>query len=190
MGYALDMLRLKRARLLLVGGVEELCIQTFLGFYKLGYLVTGHNGSLSAYAPLTGERRGALLGEGAAFVVMEPLELARRRGARIYAEVLGYGSQFHPSSMYRYDPAANGAVGAIRQALAEASCTPEDIDYISACANATKAGDVMELTAIKETLLAKVEEIKRSSEELERQKKRIAELEDMVGMLRELKGKK
>ncbi len=79
--YGLDMLQLGRARILVIGGVEELCIQTFLGFYKLGFLATAQNGTLPLYAPFDFQRKGALLGEGAAFIVMESLEISKNSGA-------------------------------------------------------------------------------------------------------------
>ena len=147
-GYAIDMLRLGRVKTLLVGGVEELCLETFLGFYKLGFLATSQNGYPPAYEPFGRNRCGALLGEGAVFVVLELLEDAMTRGASVCAELLGYGTQFHSASLYRYDPQAQGPIAAVRQALEDAGLSPEDIDYISACANSTKAGDAMELTAI------------------------------------------
>ncbi len=147
-GYAIDMLTLSRVRTLLVGGVEELCLETFLGFYKLGFLATSQNGQPPPYAPFSPQRCGALLGEGSVFVVLELLENATTRGARISAELLGYGTQFHPASLYRYDPHAQGGIAAVRQALEDAGLTPEDIDTISASANSTKVGDAMELSAM------------------------------------------
>jgi len=151
-GYAIDMLRLGRAKVLLVGGVEELCIQTFLGFYKVGLLATARNGTPPVYAPFDLSHQGSLLGEGAAFFALELFGEAQRRGARRYVEPTGYGTQFHPASMHRYDPEATGVTGAIEEALAEARVAPEQIDYISGCANATKACDAMEITALKRTL--------------------------------------
>ena len=147
-GYAIDMLRLGRANTLLVGGVEELCIQTFLGFYKLGFLATTQNGHPPLFEPFHERRCGALLGEGAAFFVLEPLEHAQKRGASLSAECLGYGTQFHPASMHRYDPNAQGPINVMRQALDEAGVTPQEVTDISACANSTKSGDAMEQRAI------------------------------------------
>lgn len=148
-GYALQLLQLGRVNAVVVGGVEELCAQTFLGFYRLGLLATADAGSAPRYAPLHARRSGTLLGEGAAVFVLEPLEEARRRNAPIYAELLGYGTAFHPDSMYRCDPSATAAVTALRDALNEADIHPEEVDYVSACANATRAADAMEMTAIK-----------------------------------------
>ncbi len=147
-GYALDMLQLERADALLVGGVEELCIQTFLGFYKLGFLATSQNGTAPFYGPFDARHCGAFLGEGAAFFLLEPLERARARQATIYAEFLGYSSQFHPACLYRYDPEAQGPIAVVRRVLEEAGLVPDQVDSISASANSTKAGDAMEQTTI------------------------------------------
>ncbi len=164
-GYAIDMLRLDRAKALLVGGVEELCIQTFLGFYKIGLLATSQNGAPPFYyAPFDPRRRGTLLGEGAIFFVLESLEHAMLRGATVYTELLGYGSCFEPDSMYRYDPKAKGPVSAIKQALADAGIESKDIQHISVCANATKAWDAMELTALRTVFGTRLEAISITAE--------------------------
>ena len=148
-GYAMDMLRLGRVQALLVGGVEELCFQTFLGFYKLGLLATSQDGTLPPFRPFDDRHCGTLLGEGAAFFILESSESAVQRGATIYAELSGYASQFHPDSMYRYDPKAEGLIAVIREALRETGLNPLEIDRVSACANSSKAADLMELTAIR-----------------------------------------
>ncbi len=147
-GYALDMLRLGRAQALLVGGVEELCLQTFLGFSKLGFLARSTNGSPPPLRPFHPERSGSLLGEGAAVLVLEPMQAARQRGATLHAEIAGYASQFHPDAMYRYDPDATGAIWVMRSALDEAEVPPEGVGFVSVGANATRACDAMELTAL------------------------------------------
>lgn len=148
-GYAMDMLRLGRVKTLLVGGVEELCIQTFLGFYKLGLLSTSLNGAPPIFSPFSERSRGTLLGEGAAFFVLEPFEQVLTRRGDLHGELLGYESQFHPASMHRYDPEAAGPIAVMRRALTVAEIGFEDVDHISACANSIKAGDAMEQTAIK-----------------------------------------
>jgi len=147
-GYAMDMLRLERAKMFLVGGVEELCIQTFLGFYKLGFLATAQNGLPPLFCPFHEQRCGALLGEGAAFFILESLEHAQARGAMVYTELPSFATQFHPASLYRYDPEAVGPIRVIRETIEEAGLHPDDVDSISACANSTRAGDAMELKAL------------------------------------------
>jgi len=151
-GYALDMLQLGRARTLLVGGVEELCIQTFLGFYKLGFLATAQNGTSPLFAPFDGRSRGALLGEGAAFFILESLEDALTRGATPLAELFAYATRFSPASTYRYDPEAEGLKQVLRQVLDESGVEAGDIDYVSASANSTKVGDAAEASAFRQAL--------------------------------------
>ena len=143
MGYALDMLKLGRASALLVGGVEELCLQTFLGFYKLGLLMTSVNGSAAPFG-----QEGTLLGEGAAFFLVETREAALARGATIYGSVLGYASEFHPDSMFRYDAEAKSATVALMQAFESAGIAPQAIAHICSSANGTKICDRMEHAAI------------------------------------------
>ncbi len=148
MGYALDMLKLGRASSLLVGGVEELCLQTFLGFYKLGMLMTSVNGSMPHLGPYRSEEAGTLLGEGAAFFLVETREAAQARGATIYGQALDYASEFHPDSMFRYDAEAKSAVSVLTQVFASAGVRPQQIDHICASANGTKVCDAMEQTAV------------------------------------------
>ena len=77
----------------------------------------------------------------------------------MYAELLGYDTAFDADSMYRYNPEATGAISAIRQAFEEAQISPEDVDYISACANSTKGCDAMENTAINAVFGARAQSI-------------------------------
>ena len=158
-GYAMDMLRLGRAKILLVGGVEELCIQTFLGFYKLGFLATSQNGTPPPYEPFGENPKGALLGEGAAFLVMETFGQAIARGATIGAELRSYASLFHPDCLYRYDLDAKGPITVLQEALAEAELSPDEVDVIFCSANSTKTGDVMERRALERIFGERLREI-------------------------------
>ncbi len=147
--YAADFIKLNRADVVLAGGVEELCEETFLGFHTLGCL-SGMNGSDPVSCPFDAKRNGVILSEGAAILVLESEEHARARGAEILAEVLGYGNAFDPLSDSSFDRAGQGLKNAIHLALQDASLQPEDIDYISACSNSTKGLDRMETRVIKE----------------------------------------
>ena len=143
-GYAMDMLRLGRAETLLVGGVEELCIQTFLGFYKLGLLATSTNGAEPPFSPFSDGASGTLLGEGAAFFVLEGAEHVKRRQATILAQLEGYGTAFTPDTVYRYDPEGRGLRTAIAGALEDAGLTQEHVRSVSVSANAVHACDMSE----------------------------------------------
>ena len=99
--------------------------------------------------PFDRTRDGFVLGEGAGILILEDLERAKRRGAKIYAEVLGFGSSFDAYSIIKPDPDGRGAARAIRNALEEARVDPSEIGYINAHGTSTKLNDSMETVAIK-----------------------------------------
>jgi len=103
-----------------------------------------------ASRPFDIKRDGLVIGEGAAAFVLEPREQAERRGARIWAEVLGYGSASDATHIVR--PDAGGQVRAIAAALRWAGLAPEAVDYVSAHGTATELADVVEATALGEAL--------------------------------------
>jgi 3-oxoacyl-[acyl-carrier-protein] synthase II len=97
--------------------------------------------------PFSKNRTGLVLGEGAAMVVLEEMERAVRRGAPIYAELIGYGATSDAAHLTR--PSLEGQVRAMAEALKEAGLLPEDIDYINAHGTATQWNDLLETQAIK-----------------------------------------
>jgi len=99
--------------------------------------------------PFDGERDGFVLGEGAAVLVLESLRTARRRRAKIYAEVIGYGSSFDAYGITRPEPEGKGAALAMTSAMREARVDPSDIDYINAHGTSTRLNDLMETVAVK-----------------------------------------
>jgi 3-oxoacyl-[acyl-carrier-protein] synthase II len=150
--YAYDFIQFNRADAVVVGGVEELCIQIYLGFYKLKFLA-GSKGlpiDLELSCPFDKRRNGIVFGEGAAMVVIEPLEKALQRNARIYAEILSFGYCFDPFRINKYNRLGPGIRTAMRRALENANLKPGDIDYISANANSVKEPDLIEVEAIKD----------------------------------------
>lgn len=100
-----------------------------------------------ACRPFAADRQGLVLGEGGAALVLEDWERARARGARIHAELVGYGSSCDHSHLVK--PDAGGQVRALRNTLADAGLTAADIDYINAHGTATAEGDPIEITALK-----------------------------------------
>lgn len=98
--------------------------------------------------PFSAGRTGLVLGEGAAAVVLESAERAERRGARVYAELAGYGNASDASNISR--PDARGQVRAMRRALADARLDAENVGYLNAHGTATQVGDLVETNAIKE----------------------------------------
>ncbi len=146
--YASDFIKLNRARVVLAGGVEELCEETFLGFYNLGCL-SGGDGLEPRCCPFDARRNGIILSEGAAALVLEDEEHAVSRGAAVLAQVKGCGNAFDPSANRQFTREGLGLKNAIARALQNASLNPEDIDYICACSNSTKGLDRMETNVIK-----------------------------------------
>jgi len=150
--YAINMLSLYEYKVVLTGGVEELCEQTYKGFHKIGHLAGSRAGKEEIDCPFDKRRNGIVMGEGACIVVLEEFEHARERGAKIYAEILGYGTSFDPKSKNIYSPKAEGAKSAIESSLKDANISAEDVDYISATANSTLDCDAMETSAVKGAL--------------------------------------
>ena len=161
--YAINMMSLYEYEVVLTGGVEELCEQTYKGFHKIGHLAGSRPGKKEINCPFDKRRNGIIMGEGAGIVILEELEHARKRGAKIYAEVLGYGTSFDPKSKNIYSPKAEGATETIKYCLNDAELTENDIDYISASANSTLDCDVMETRAVKNALNKKAKQIPISS---------------------------
>jgi len=148
--YSYDFIQLGRAKAVVVGGVEELCIQTYLGFYKLKFLAGSNGSSFELSCPFDKRRNGIVFGEGSSMLVIEDLDSAKKRGARIYAEVLGFGSYFDPFRINKYNRLGPGIRAAMRKALDSTASQPKDIDYICANANSTKEADVIEAEAIED----------------------------------------
>jgi 3-oxoacyl-[acyl-carrier-protein] synthase II len=120
-----------------------------LAYSSLGALSPGERPPHEVSRPFDGGRDGFVLGEGAAVLMLEEVEHARKRGAVIYAEVLGMGSSFDAYGVTKPDPEAGGAARAIRWALREAKTDPRDVDYINAHGTSTRLNDLMETVAVK-----------------------------------------
>lgn len=132
--------------LAVAGGAEALCRTTFAGFSSLKAMDS------QPCRPFSRDRAGLNLGEGSAQLILEPLTLAKARGARILAEVLGYGASMdahHPTAPH---PEGEGAARAIGMALRTSGLYAEEVDLISAHATATPANDGAETLAIKRAL--------------------------------------
>jgi len=150
MHYAYDFIQYGRAQLVYAGGVEEMCQQTFFGFYTLQFLSGSKKGERFINCPFDRRRNGITFGEGACLMAMEEYRHAKKRKAPVLAEVLGFGSNFDPYRINKYNPRGTGLKRSMRSALDDAGCKPTDIDYICANANSTVAADKIETDAIKE----------------------------------------
>jgi len=161
--YAMNMINLYEYKAVLTGGVEELCEQTYKGFYKIGHLAGSREGKEEVNCPFDKRRNGILMGEGACMVILEDYEHARKRNAKIYAEVLGYGTAFDPKSKNIYNPKGTGATETIKNCLEDSRLKEDEIDYICASADSTLDCDVMETRAIKNVFGKKAYKIPVSS---------------------------
>jgi 3-oxoacyl-[acyl-carrier-protein] synthase II len=138
------------ADIVLAGGADSrLDPLLILAYSSLGALSPAHRSPEEVSRPFDGQRDGFVLGEGAGVLLLEELEHAKRRGAVIYAEVLGLGSSFDAYGVTKPDPEARGASRAIRWALREAKVDAGDIDYINAHGTSTRLNDLMETVAVK-----------------------------------------
>jgi 3-oxoacyl-[acyl-carrier-protein] synthase II len=142
-GYAADFIQTGFADAMLAGGTESLSHVTFTGFNALGALATGSN------RPFDARRDGIVLGEGAAVLVLESFEFATARGARILAELVGYGLTSDANHITAPHPEGAGMARAIDAALRRANLKPEQIGYINAHGTGTELNDKSETTAIK-----------------------------------------
>jgi 3-oxoacyl-[acyl-carrier-protein] synthase II len=147
--YAVNMMSLYDYEAVLAGGVEDLNEQAYKGFCKIGGLAGSRDGKDEVNCPFDRRRNGIMLGEGSSVFVLETLERARRRNARIYAEVLGYGTAFDARSRNMYSTAAHGATAAMKGCLKDGRTDAREIDYISSSANSTLDCDVMETNAVR-----------------------------------------
>ncbi|MDR1625875.1 MAG: beta-ketoacyl-ACP synthase II [Spirochaetia bacterium] len=146
------------------GGVEAAITSFGIGsFNAIQALSTRNDEPQRASRPFDRDRDGFVMGEGAGVVVLESLEHAVGRGARIYAEFAGYGMSCDANHLTAPHPEGRGAVSAMRMALAEAGMRPEDIDYVNAHGTSTPINDPTETKAIKEVFGQRAQGIRVSS---------------------------
>jgi 3-oxoacyl-[acyl-carrier-protein] synthase II len=150
-GDAARLIMLDDADVMVCGGTEAAtCRIGLAGFAAARALSTSFNDEPTrASRPWDKDRDGFVIGEGSGIVVLEELEHARKRGAKIYAEVIGYGMSGDAYHMTAPTPDGNGAFRAMRNALKRAELAPEQIDYINAHGTSTPLGDEIELGAVK-----------------------------------------
>lgn len=149
-GDAMRQIRLGTADVMLAGGSEAALTRLGLAsFCALKALSTRNDAPTEASRPFDHERDGFVLGEGAAVVVLEGYDHAVKRGARIYAELLGVGMTGDGGHITAPDPEGRGACAAMQMALAEAGVPVEQVDYINAHGTGTELNDVSETRAIK-----------------------------------------
>ncbi len=141
-GYGFDLIRLTRADIAVVGGAEPFSKVAFTGFNQFKAVAP------EKCQPFDKNRKGMMVAEGAAVLILESLNHALERNAPIYAEILGYGLSCDARHMTT--PSVEGIVACMKKALKESKISPNEVDYISAHGTGTVANDRAEVAAIKE----------------------------------------
>ena len=164
-GEAFRLIQRGDADYMLAGGCDSRLDPLMLVAYDAMKTVSGSDrppGEVSR--PFDGERDGFVMGEGAAVLMLESLQSAKRRKAKIYAEVTGYGSSFDAYGITRPEPEGKGAALSMHAALREAKLDPAHINYINAHGTSTRLNDIMETNAVKRVFGHRAGQIPMSSQ--------------------------
>jgi 3-oxoacyl-[acyl-carrier-protein] synthase II len=164
-GDAARMIAMDDADVMLAGGAEgAICPLGIAGFAQARALSTSFNDTPEkASRPYDKDRDGFVMGEGAGVVVLEEYERAKARGAKIYAEVIGYGLSGDAYHVTAPHPEGSGAFRSMQMALRKAGLNPSDIDYINAHGTSTPLGDELELGAVRRLFGNAIETVSMSS---------------------------
>ncbi len=150
LGTALKLVRRGTADFVLAGGFDSMVNPVGLSaFCLLGALSPDNDTPERASRPFDRTRNGFVLGEGAGFLVLEEWNAARRRGARIYAELAGDGNSLSSYRITDSHPSGDGPIQAIRQSLASAGARPDEVDYLNAHGTSTPMNDLSECVAVR-----------------------------------------
>lgn len=148
---AFNLLRLGKANIIVAGGAEAaICEAGVGGFNSMKALSTRNDDPQRASRPFSASRDGFVMGEGSGCLILETLEHAKARGAKIYAEVVGGGMSADAYHLTATHPEGLGAKLVMQAALEDANLQPTDIDYINVHGTSTPVGDLSEAKAIKE----------------------------------------
>jgi 3-oxoacyl-[acyl-carrier-protein] synthase II len=148
---AFNLIRLGKADVIVSGGAEAAIFPAGVGgFTAMKALSTRNDDPTHASRPFSASRDGFIMGEGAGCLILEELEHAKARGAKIYAEMAGEGMSADAHHITASHPEGLGAILVMKNALEDAGMSPEDIDYINVHGTSTHVGDISEAKAIKE----------------------------------------
>ena len=152
-GESWRMIKFGDADMFIAGGSEAAIVEIGVGsFASMKALSTRNDDPKRASRPWDRDRDGFVMGEGAGIVIVEELEHAKARGAKIYCEILGYGATADAYHMTAPTPEGEGAARAMKIAMQHAGVNPDEVDYINAHATSTGLGDIAETKAIKAVL--------------------------------------
>lgn len=150
-GEAFEWLRRGRAQVMVAGGAEATVTPVGIGGFEAMYALSRRNEAPEeASRPFDKGRDGFVCGEGSGVLVLETLSRAKKRGAKIYGEITGYGASSDANHLTQPAPRGEGAQRSMRMALRDAKVNPEDVDYINAHGTSTPVGDVAESQAVAE----------------------------------------
>lgn len=150
-GDSYRLLQRGQADIMVTGGTEApITPMAIAGFCAMKAMSTRNDQPEKASRPFDSDRDGFIIGEGAGFLILETLDHAVSRGAKIYGEIVGYGSNCDAYHITAPDPEGRGAVMSMELALKDAGLTPPEIDYINAHGTSTPLGDRLETLAIKQ----------------------------------------
>ena len=159
-GTALKVMRRGLADFMLAGGYDSMLNPMGLSaFCLLGALSTDNDTPERASRPFDATRNGFVLGEGAGFLVLEDWQAARKRGARIYAELAGDGNSLSSYRITDSHPSGDGPIQAMRQTLADAGLTPDKVDYVNAHGTSTIMNDRSECAALRAVMGSEIERV-------------------------------
>jgi 3-oxoacyl-[acyl-carrier-protein] synthase II len=151
LGEAFEWLRRGRAEVMVAGGAEATVTPVGIGGFEAMFALSRRNEEPEkASRPFDKGRDGFVCGEGAGILILETLERAKKRGAKIYAEITGYGASSDANHLTQPAPHGEGAQRSMRMALKDAGLNPEQIDYLNAHGTSTQVGDLAETEAITE----------------------------------------
>ena len=159
-GHAFRMIATGRRRWMAAGGTDSMINPLGVaGFCSIGATTTANDPPARASRPFDRKRSGFVLGEGAGMLILERLEDAEARGARIHAEVCGYGNSFDAHGISEPHPDGRGALQAMSRALADAGIDPSDVDCVNAHGTSTPKNDPVETLAIRRLLGTRAEQV-------------------------------
>jgi 3-oxoacyl-[acyl-carrier-protein] synthase II len=163
-GEAFHIIKRNDADVIFTGGAEATICQTAVaGFGNMKALSTRNDQPEKASRPFDVDRDGFVMGEGAGVLIVEELEHAKKRGARIYAEVIGFGMNSDAYHITSPDPNGSGAARCMNLAIASSGIKPDEVDYINAHGTSTPVNDAFETNAIKLTFGAHAKKLMISS---------------------------
>ncbi|HMP81667.1 MAG TPA: beta-ketoacyl-ACP synthase II, partial [Verrucomicrobiota bacterium] len=149
-GEAWHAIKMGEASMMFAGGAEAAIVPIGIGgFCAMRAMSTRNDDPKTASRPFDKDRDGFVMGEGAAVVVLEELEHAKKRGAKIYCEIVGYGNTADAYHLTAPSPGGEGASRCMKMALRHGGLNPEDVTYINAHGTSTPQGDIAETMAVK-----------------------------------------